>query len=95
MLSRLLMIVFAICVFTQVTSITDAKEGPAAGREPRLLLIDTAPTCQEAARLFRLCAIGATLDGELALSVEKVCKRSFLAQLLGKVREAYQAAIDA
>jgi len=46
-------------------------------------------------RLFNRCAIGASLDGRLALSVMKVCEKTSLYRMSAKEREAYNAAIDA
>jgi hypothetical protein len=86
---------FAIFAFIQVTSVAEAKDCPVAGPEAKLSLIENARTCKEAARRFRLCAIGASLDGRLALSVNKVCERRSLARLPDKERDAYRAAIDA
>jgi hypothetical protein len=83
-----------IYAFVQMTSLTMARDCPVAGGETKLSLIASAQTCQEAARLFRLCAIGASLDGRLALSVENVCEKT-LFRLPEKEREAYRAAIDA
>jgi hypothetical protein len=95
MFRSLFLIPFGIYALAQMTSFAEANGCPVVGGETKLSLIESAPTCQEAARLFRLCAVGASLDGRLALLVEKVCERSSLAQLPGKEREAYQAAIDA
>jgi hypothetical protein len=89
------MFLFAICYFIQIIAAADAMDCPIAGRQTRRSLIASAQTCEEAARLFRLCATGASLDGKLALSVGKVCEKSFLAKLPPKERDAYQAAIDA
>jgi hypothetical protein len=94
MFRYLFLIPFTFCV-TQMTSIAEAKDCPAAGGKAKLSLIESAETCQEAVRLFRLCAIGASLDGRLALQAGKVCEKRFLAQLQGKERDAYRAAIDA
>ncbi|MGO9543808.1 MAG: hypothetical protein ACLPPF_03325 [Rhodomicrobium sp.] len=92
---RLLHIVsFVQCGFAGMTVLAQAGECPAAGREAKFELIASAPSCQEAARLFKLCAVGASFDGELALRVDRVCEKSFLSGLPGKEREAYEAAID-
>jgi hypothetical protein len=57
-------------------------------------VIASAQTCQKTVRLFKRCAIGASLDGRLALSVMKVCERSSLARMPAKERAAYEAEID-
>ncbi len=88
-------LVFLLCGFLVLTGAAHAGDCPAAGRETKFELIANAPSCQEAARLFKLCAVGASLDGELALRVSEVCEKSFLTGLPGKEREAYEAAIDA
>ena len=95
MFRYLVLAAFPAYALIHMTSAAGAKDCPAAGEKTKFSLIESAQTCQEAARLFALCAVGASLDGRLALSVEKVCERSFLAQLPAKEREAYRAAIDA
>jgi hypothetical protein len=95
MFRYLFLVTSTIYALIQMTSVAAAKDCPVAGGETKRSLIASAQTCQEAARVFKLCAVGASLDGRLALSVEKVCERSFLAQLPDKEREAYRAAIDA
>jgi len=72
-----------------------AGDCPAGGREEKLALIAKAPYCEEAARLFKLCAIGARLDGELAASANEVCEKTSFAKMTKKKREAYEAAISA
>jgi len=89
---RSLGILSVICALAATPAF--ARDCPAAGGDERRAVIAKAPSCQEAARLFKLCAIGATLDGELAAAVEEVCEKP-LATLPEEKREAYEAAIEA
>ena len=89
----LLGMLLAICSLAAMPAL--AGDCPAGGRQEKLALIAKAPSCQEAARLFKLCAIGARLDGELAASANEVCEKTSFAKMTKKKREAYEAAISA
>ena len=90
---RSFVIGFALCCLSAVAAL--AGDCPVTGREEKLGLVANAPTCQEAARLFNLCTIGASFDAELALQVHDVCEKTSLAKLPEKERQAYKAAIRA
>jgi hypothetical protein len=91
---QLLVIAFAIFSCSQIESSAGAERCPVTGGDARRAIIARAPSCQNAVRLFKRCATGASLDGLLALSVMKVCERSSLARMPAKERAAYEAAID-
>lgn len=90
---RSFVIGFALCCLSSLAAL--AGDCPVTGREEKLGLVANAPTCQEAARLFNLCTIGASFDAELALRVDEVCEKTSLAKLPENERQAYEAAIDA
>jgi hypothetical protein len=83
----------AICCFSAAPAL--AGDCPAGEGDGKVALVAKASSCQEAVRLFKLCAIGASLDGRLAASVHEVCERTVIAKLPEKEREAYEAAIAA
>ncbi|MFZ1109819.1 MAG: hypothetical protein WAN43_15910 [Rhodomicrobium sp.] len=92
---RLPAILFFIASSLAIALPAAARDCPAAGREEKLAFVAAAPSCQEAARRFRRCAIGARLDGDLALRVNDVCEKAWLSHLRGPKRAAYEAAIGA
>jgi hypothetical protein len=94
-MTRWFLVSLALCGFAAISAPAFAGPCPTAGREEKLKLLEQASSCQDAARLFKLCAIGAAFDGELALSVNGVCEKRSLAKLPGKERHDYEAAIDA
>src|SRR5215469_6133894 len=93
-MKQLLVISIAIFSCAQFESSAAAERCPVTGGDARRAIIARAPSCQDAVRLFKRCAIGANLDGWLALSVMKVCEKSSLARMPAKERAAYEAAID-
>jgi hypothetical protein len=91
---QLLVISFAIFTCTQIGSSAGAQRCPVSNGNEKVALVARATSCQDAVRLFKRCAIGATLDGRLALSVTRVCEKTSLARMPAKERAAYEAAID-
>ena len=89
---RLLIILF---VAAGLAGRAFAGDCPAAGGDGRRAFVARAPSCEKAARRFKGCAIGARLDGVLALGVEGVCDKAYLSRLRGRERAAYRAAIEA
>jgi hypothetical protein len=71
-----------------------AGDCPEHGPEGRRRAIASAPSCQEAIRVFKLCAIGGALDGELAASVAENCEGNALASLPASLRANYDADIQ-
>jgi hypothetical protein len=72
-----------------------AGDCPEQGPEGRQNAIAQAPSCMEAVRIFKLCAIGATLDGVLALRVQEKCEKRVLSTLPATRRKDYEAGIQA
>jgi hypothetical protein len=91
---QIYVIAFAICSYAQIEPSAGAEGCPVTDGNARVAAIARATSCQNAVRLFKRCAIGASLDGRLALSVMKVCEKSSLSRLPAKERAAYEAAID-
>ncbi len=88
-------ILFPVAISIVMAGPAAGGDCPAAGRDGRLAYLAAAPSCQQAALRFKRCAIGARLDGELALRVEEVCGKAFLSRLRGEDRAGDEAAIDA
>jgi hypothetical protein len=80
--------------FAAMTVPAGAGDCPGQGPEGREQAISAAPSCQEAAALFKRCAIGGLLDGSLALQVEEVCEKHGEAALPAAKREAFEAEIQ-
>jgi hypothetical protein len=87
-------VIAALC-FLAIATAANANECPVQGPQEKLKLVLQAPSCREAARLFKLCAIGSAFDGELALPVSENCERRVLAALKPNRRKAYEATVDA
>jgi hypothetical protein len=94
LMRQLLAISLAIFSCIQIESSAGAERCPVSDGNKRVALVARATTCRDAVRLFKRCAIGASLDGRLALSVMKVCEKSSLARMPAKERAAYETAID-
>ncbi len=90
-----LALVFALCGLAMAATPSPAGNCPVSGGGERQNFVREAPSCEEAVRRFKLCSIGASLDGPLALRVSEVCEKAYLSKLPEKEREAYRAAIDA
>lgn len=89
----LLGLAVAVWCFTALTVPASAGGCPVAGRDEKLALLAKVRSCNEAAALFKRCAIGASLDAMLTVPVEEVCERSRLVNLSPEERKAYEAAI--
>lgn len=90
-----MMRMIATLCFLAMTSTANASDCPAQIPQDKFKIISEAPSCREAARLFKLCAIGSSFDGSLALPVSENCERRSLAGLTPARRKTYEAAVDA
>jgi hypothetical protein len=90
-----LALVFALCGLAMAATPAPARNCPVSGGNERQKFISEAPSCEEAVRRFKLCAIGATLDGPLSARVGEVCEKAYLSKLPENERKAYAAAIYA
>jgi hypothetical protein len=85
----------ATLCFIAMASAANASDCPVQGPQDKLKIVREAPSCREAARLFKLCAIGSAFDGELALPVSNNCERRVLAGLSPVRRKAYETTVNA
>ncbi len=87
----------ALCTgFSIFCSLAGAQAGPCAGGgDARVSAIAAAPSCGDAIRLYKSCAIGASLDGRLAAAVQEKCAARLLEKLTARQREAFERALSA
>lgn len=87
---------FAVmCRATVMASAANAGQCPAQDPRDKLKIVAEAPSCREAARLFKLCALGSAFDGALSAPVSEACERDALVNLSPPRRKAYEAALKA
>jgi hypothetical protein len=63
--------------------------------DQKLGVIAKAASCDEAVRLFKKCAVGASLDGRLALRAVENCEKRFLAGLPDPREREYRKDMEA
>lgn len=68
---------------------------PVRSAKATLQIVEQAPRCEDAARLFRRCAIGTIFDGRLEALVKMNCEGRFLHRLKPWRRKAYETELDA
>jgi hypothetical protein len=82
------------CLLSIGLSAEALAECPATNVDHRLGVISSAASCDEAVRLFKKCAIGASLDGRLALRAVENCEKRFLPNLPEVRQREYRKEIE-
>jgi hypothetical protein len=85
----------AMASFFATVPALGAEVCPVHGPEEKLQILAAAPSCQESVRLFTLCAMGASLDGRLAVPVKENCEKRFISRLTAERRKTYEAELEA
>jgi hypothetical protein len=79
-------------VFSLAAASARAENCPAKSTQMDdiIVVLNEAPSCDRAMKVFEACEFGASGDVELGAIVEKKCERDFLARLKDPQRHAYQ-----
>jgi hypothetical protein len=79
-------------VFSLAAASARAENCPAKSTQMDdiIVVLNEAPSCDRAMKVFEACEFGASGDVELGAIVEKKCERDFLARLKDPQRHVYQ-----